>query len=311
MLKKSDLARVSSYERWDGFVNLNYFSGWADNICEIDGRFEFDLRQTAYDNQKLSVRLDNGEYLPSYFKDHKFPPVKIIARVQQDPKIDYSSLIIRPLYIAKPSLIEMPSPQKFFVIGSHGAEHKTFNPFLDYESFKNLSFLEQQKASNRCSNKSYIAGVVKAKKKVRNDTLLIELLCAENRVIPARLYGKLANQYYNELLELQPVLIEGALNSREDKDVKRIETFIKVSNLTTVIAPGKHIPKNVPAWYLKLQEIIENNNFEAINNAVVQADDTAPLYDSNEVIAHNSDNNQVFHELKFDPQTGEPILNNS
>lgn len=308
MLKKNDLTKVSSYEKWDGFINLNYFSGWVDNIREVDDRFEFDLRQTAYDNQKLPVRLDKGEYLLSYFKDHKFPPVKIIARVQQDPKLEYSSLIIRPLYITKPSIIEMPSPQKFFVIGTHGDEYKTFNPFLDFESFKCLSFTEQQKASNKCSNKSYIAGVVKAKKRIRSDTVAIELLCSENRVIPARLYGKLANQYYNELKELQPILIEGMLNSREDQDKKISEVFVKVTNLTTVIVPGKHVPKHVPEWYIKLQEIMENNDYESMNNSNSKVEDTAPLYDTSTL--KEAGHEHAFHELRFDEKTGEPILNN-
>jgi hypothetical protein len=303
MLKKSDLGKITTYERWDGFINLNYFSGWADNVQNINGRYEFYLRQTAYENQRLIVRLDAGEYIPSYFKEHKYPPVKIIGRVQQDPNKPYTTLIVRPIYLSRPSLIEMPTPATFYSIGTHGENYKTFNPFLDYDAFINLSFKEQQKAGERCSNKSFVAGIIKAKKKISNDTVAIELLCAENRTIPARLYGKLAGQYYNELSYLQPVLIEGSLHSREDKENNRIEAFIKVSNLTTIITPGKHIPKKVPEWYIRLQEQLDGEIITG--DTKVMSEDTSSVY-SNENTS--DDGESVFTDLKFDPNTGEPLL---
>ncbi len=303
MLKKIDLKKVSSYIRWDGFTNLNYFSGWADNITEVNGRYEFDLRQTAYENQKLKVRLDKDEYLPSFFKEHKNPPIKIIGRIQQDPEKDYPTLIIRPIYLSKPSLIEMPSPRKFFSIGTHGEEYKTFNPFLGFDDYLKMSFNQQQNATAKCANKSSIAGILKSKKKISNDTVAIEVFNAENRIIPARLYGKLASQFYSHLEYLQPLLIEGALHSREDKQLSRIETFVKIENLNNVLVPGKHIPNKVPEWYINLQKAYEDG--DAIQTSSIT--DTEPLIN----IEENTINDDFgsLSELKFDPVTGEPILN--
>ena len=150
MIKKKNFNCVASYDKYNGYINFGYFSGWAVNLNRINDCWQFELKQTSYQNQRLIVRLEANKKIPAYFNEHKHPPVKIIARIAQDPQItDFLSLVIKPLQITKPSLLEIPTKENFLAIGERGEAHKLFNPYLSFTEFNNLSLADK---SNMVTN---------------------------------------------------------------------------------------------------------------------------------------------------------------
>lgn len=308
MLKSNHIKKASLYESWNGYINLNYFSGYVDNLIEKESCWEFYLRQTPFKNHKLKVKLDKGDFLPTFFSESKNPLVKIIGRIQQDSTKSYRTLIIRPLHLARPSLLEVPTKKNFYKIGKHGEENKIFKPVMELRDFEKASFNMQRQIVDRFANKVHLSGFVRSKKMDSSDCLSIEIFNSENRIIPLRFYGKLAKIYHKNLDYLQPLLIEGRVEARVDKENSEIQNYVKVENISPIVTPGKHIPKIVPNWYLKLQEIYENMDSIDDDKIMVEVDsninsDSLPLFSEEFESRSNLDMQSILRELEFEGET--------
>lgn len=283
MLKKSDLNDTSKYKKWSGFVNIGYISGWADNIHQTNQIWTFDLRQTPYKDQKIRVVMNDGDYLPAYFKDHDIPPVKIICRIQQDKDLQYNSLVIRPIYLDEPSIIEMPTPESFIALGKDNKTYKTFNPYLTYSDLTNLSANKMENATKKFVNNIEITGIVIQKTHISNTCFSFLVQSGESRIINARYYGKTSNAYFNSLELFSPIALKGEMHSRfSDKTKNDLEVYLKVKNINSIIKPGINFPRKVPVWYEALVEKskVEAEESKQTEDISLKEDYTEPLFEA-------------------------------
>lgn len=256
MLKKSDLRFKSIWQKWNGFLNVVFLSGFVENIRDKDDRIIFDLRQTGFISHGLKVVLDKGTYLPAAITEGA--PVKLYTRVQQDIECDYSSLILRPIYCTRAGLNEIPSETQFLLKGKD-SKYKTINPYISLDQLSDKPRQKQQSLIKKFQNNVEVAGFVRSKKRISDDCVAFDLWNQEDRILPVRIYGKGSILNHDALTLLRPIKLHGRVEVKEImiNDTPKKQIYIRAENIVFPL-PGKELPSDAPQWYVNAIEELKN-----------------------------------------------------
>ncbi|MBY0379826.1 MAG: hypothetical protein K2P99_05440 [Burkholderiales bacterium] len=309
MLKKSDLKFKNVWQKWNGFLNLVFLSGFVENI-KYGNEISFDIRQTGYISHGLKVVLNKGTYLPPDLAENV--PVKLYARLQPDIEMEYSSLVLRPIYCARASLHEIPSRTDFLAKG-RDSEYKIVDPYLSLIDLAGKPQYQQNSLVKKFQNNVEVAGFVRGKRKISDDCVEFEVWNQENRILPVRLYGKNITFTHSVLTLLRPIKVVGRVEVKEiihnDKSVKQI--YIRAENVVYPII-GKELPREAPNWYTAaVHELKKASTQDFVlkdENGVSKITLEEPLFDENELQAAQVDFNDIFtgdDSVVFDEKIGD------
>ena len=180
MLRQRDLKNIGQYVLWNDFANIIYATGFTSDIKTNDkSQITFNLRQTSYENHKIKVILDKGVFIPGDLAQEG-GMIKIIGRLQPEIiEVDgkkINNIYIRPIFLGRPSILEVPSEVDFFAKGTEGEKFKTFKPSFTLKELEDFTDKQQKERSKEFSNNIKISGVLYAKRKASDD-------CVEFRLI--------------------------------------------------------------------------------------------------------------------------------
>lgn len=309
MLRQRDLKNIGQYVLWNNFSNIIYATGFATDIKTNDqSQITFNLRQTAYENHKIKVILDKGVFMPADLNEEG-GMIKIIGRLQPEKiEIDgkiINNIYIRPIFLGRPSILEIPTENDFFSKGAEGEEFKTFKPTFTLKDLEDYTDKNHKEKSKGFSNNIKISGVLYAKRKASEDCAEIRLINGQGRLLNVRIYGKQSQLIFNKLKQWIPLTIEGELQVRQEKIAEnqyQTHTYIKARNLASA-RPGKEIPKIVPEW---LQEIIDETENQGSLAGAAKVHKVVEEVQVPEVFSPEDKNGSSFSDIKFD-ENGKPI----
>jgi hypothetical protein len=309
MLRQRDLKNIGRYVLWNDFANIIYATGFISDIKTNDkSQIIFNLRQTAYENHKIKVMLDKGVFMPADLNEEG-GMIKIIGRLQpeiievDDKKIN--NIYIRPIYLGRPSILEIPSEVDFFSKGTEGEKFKTFKPTFTLKELEGSNDKQQKERSKEFSNNIKISGVLYAKRKASDDCVEFRLINGFGRLLNVRIYGKQSQLIYAKLRRWIPLTIEGELQVRQEKisdEQYQTHTYIKARTITPA-RPGKEIPKGVPDW---LQETIDAAEGEQVNPNSITAKKVIEEVQVQNVFSEEGRNGSSFEDVNFN-DNGDPV----
>lgn len=251
MLSKKD-AKNRNYQFYNGIKNCGWFSGFIFKLSE--DRRTFYIRQSEYTAHLFKVELNENEWLAQDYTEGS--GVKLYARLQSEIIEGNNSILLRPLMIEHPSMLELPKIDEYA---------KKNNKFKD--KFNPYELLGLEIPSGSALNQIYIGGFLESlrhdknsKGEIKPDCLLLELRIDENLVLPARVYGnrckvifqhikKLANRGY-----MYPLYFDSELRTKliEQDDKQILVTYIHSDRINVID------PTNIDKYFIAKPNWIDN-----------------------------------------------------
>lgn len=251
MLSKKD-AKNKTFQFFNGIKNCGWFSGFVFRLS--DDRKKFYIRQSEYTAHLFKVELADNEWLPQDYIEGS--GIKVYARLHSEIIDGYNSIILKPLLIEHPSMLELPKIDEY---AKENNKHKDkFNPY---------DLLGLEVPTGTALNQLYIGGFLESLRHDKNsngeikpDCLLLELRIDENLVLPARIYGnrckvifqhikKLANRGY-----MYPLYFDSELRTKivQDNDQQILLTYIHSDRINVLD------PTNVHKYFIAKPDWIDN-----------------------------------------------------
>ncbi|MBY0379630.1 MAG: hypothetical protein K2P99_04435 [Burkholderiales bacterium] len=237
MLNEVYSGRKSLWENWEGFRNVIFMTGFVQGISRDNQELSFKIQQSTYQTERFNVIIKKGNYQPSDLVNNA--PIKVIARVKQDIKADYPTLIMYPLKVSRPMFNEIPIDNT--PINKDG----TINNFIDFASLNELSKTKLQVKLQSFINRVQLAGFVYAKKVFDANTMMIQLWNGENRLIPVCIIGERYVAMARKVKQFMPIRVDGRLSFRTLDGKPQV---CVVTKELRVAVGGNDIPKNEPEW---------------------------------------------------------------
>ena len=264
MLNEVYSGRKNLWENWEGCRNVVFMTGFAQDITKSEQVISFKLKQSTYQDELFQVVIKKGAYQPSDLSNGA--PVKIIARVKQDPSVDYPSLIMYPLKISRPMFNEIPTSSS--PINKDG----TINNFIDFAALEELGKGELQRKLKSFVNRVQLAGFVYAKKVLDPQTMMLLLWNGENRLIPVCIVGERYVKIARTVKQFMPIRVDGRLSFRSLDGSAQVCVVTKELRLAV---GGNDIPQVEPEW---LKEAVVKF-FESSQPTIVKEKDEAVIVD--------------------------------
>ena len=226
MLNKED-AGNKRFRFLNNLKNCCWLTGYIFNLSE--DRKSFYIRQSNYATHLFLIELDANDYLSATFKEGS--GIKLYARIASKEVCGLNSVVLKPLFVEKPSLDELPSVDNYTKNKTQSTE--LFNPYTEFGL---------DKPSGKALNTVIIAGFMESlvfatnpKGEIKPDCLLLGLRVGKDMLIPVRIYGQRCTVQYQQVKKMRnhgkysPLAFHSQLKSKHvvDEDGKNhIVTYI-------------------------------------------------------------------------------------
>jgi hypothetical protein len=221
-----DLRDRKNWKNKEGFYNIFFITGFVQNIVKTRNELSFCIQQSLK-KEYYRVIITKRKYYSFDFKNGD--PIKVIARMKQDPILDYPSIVLYPLKIARPEVTEI------------SATH--FNELL------NLSLEEINSRNKDLVNFANIAGYIYAKKILNEHSMMLLLWCSEYNLIPIFVLGKQIVQDYHNLKQFTGIrIINGKIMLTNINGVPQV---VIITKKLKIAINDNDIPKIELKWLIK------------------------------------------------------------
>lgn len=239
MLSKKE-ARNKVHQFYNGIKNCGWFSGFIFRLS--DDRKTFYIRQSEYTAHLFKVELGDSEWLSQDFSEGS--GIKIYTRLHSEMIREHNSIILCPLMIEHPSMLELPRLDEYAKQNNNNKDQ--FNP---YDVFG----LEMPAGS--ALNKLYIGGFLESlrhdknsKGEIKPDCLLLELRIEQNKTLPVRIYGNRCRVIYQHIKKLAnrgymyPLYFDSELRTKliEDHGEQILATYIHSDRINVLDPTNLH-----------------------------------------------------------------------